>query len=64
MSNQYQIYPTLAGNLNWLGPTTYEASLDATCLDIGTAPPKDLLLRGVYQFDMNTLTAVRTGDLP
>ena len=64
VSDQYLTFPPYKGKLNWLSPYTYQASIDATCIDIDTAPPEDLLLRGVYQFDMNTLTAVRIGDLP
>ena len=62
-SDLYQIFPTV-DKMNWLGPYTYQASLDATCLDLSTASPEDLLLRGVYQFDIDNLSAVRVSDLP
>lgn len=64
ISTVHWIYLDWENKTSWDNHKTLRVAFAVTCLEPSQATPAELLLPGYYLLDMETFTAVRTGDLP
>lgn len=63
-STIHWIYLDWENKTSWDNHKTLRVAFAVTCLEPSQATPAELRLPGYYLLDMETFTAVRTGDLP